>query len=352
MKHRIGTCALVALVLPAVAACTAVDSARDEAGGVDAEKVVATVDGREIKMADLQVEVGDRLAEMDFEYQKERHRVLESALDDIVRRQILEAEAVRRGMTLQQLVAAETAAAVDVTDEEVTDWYDQNEATLRGQSLEAMFPRIQEFLVNMQRERVLRTLTRKLARDSEIEFFLEPVRADFDNTESPVYGPDDAPVTLVEFSDFECPFCGSFFSTLNEIKEEYGDRIRIVYRQFPLTEIHPLAWKAAEASLCAHEQGRFWEMHDLMFTEQDRLLVDDLKEKASRLGLDRAAFDACLDSGRYVERIERDIREGQINGVTGTPAIFLNGVQLPAGAIPYEAMVEFIEKELRRASAG
>ncbi len=330
-------------------------SSADSAGGAlesDGKKIVATISGEPITMAELQTELGSRLAELDFQHRNERYELMERALDGAVRRRLLEAEAASRGLSLQEFVAAETAAEIEVTDEEIEDFYRENAAALEGQTLEQITPRIRDYLENAQRERALRKLARELAANAEVVLLLDPVRAVFDNGDSPARGPSRAAITLVEFSDFECPFCGRFFTTLKELEENYGDRLRIVYRQFPLDNIHPHAVKAAEASLCAHEQGRFWEMHDLMFTEQDRLTILDLKEKAGRLGLDRAAFDACLESGRYLERIERDAEEGDAYGVSGTPAIFINGIHVPGGAVPYDVLAEYIEKELRRIERG
>jgi protein-disulfide isomerase len=198
-------------------------------------------------------------------------------------------------------------------------------------------------------QQALNEFAARLQEAREVVILLEPLRVDLNNEGSPALGPDDAPVTLVEFSDFECPYCGSFFTTLKRLEENYGDKLRVVYRQYPL-EMHPNAFKAAEASLCAYEQGQFWEMHDLMLTEQDRLDVESLKQNADRLGLDREEFDACLESGRYAEQILRDAGEGNRIGIEGTPAIFVNGIPLQGGAVPYEVAAEVIDEELRRAA--
>jgi protein-disulfide isomerase len=128
--------------------------------------------------------------------------------------------------------------------------------------------------------------------------------------------------------------------------------VRIVYRQFPLTNLHPFAFKAAEASLCANEQGMFWQMHDAMFADQQKLSVTDLKQTARRLGMNGKSFDACLDSGRYVEQVQNDQKEGSRIGVNGTPAMFINGVAVEGGAVPYSVLEAAIQKELESRKSG
>ncbi len=198
--------------------------------------------------------------------------------------------------------------------------------------------------------KVVNELVMRLWEERGAVYYLEPFRVELDNDGSPVKGPADAPVALVEFSDFECPFCARFYRTLKQLEENYGDRLRIVYRQSPIKSIHLYAFDAAEASLCAHDQGRFWEMHDLLFEEQDQLDMESLKEKAGRLGLDQQGFDDCLESGKYTDQIQRDLSEGQSVGVTGTPALFVNGIFVPGGAVPYETIAAAIDRELQRES--
>jgi protein-disulfide isomerase len=190
-------------------------------------------------------------------------------------------------------------------------------------------------------------LITRLKKQYGFKSYLEPLRQKIETAGFPSKGPATAPVTLIEFSDFECPYCGGLFPTLKQVEKNYSDKLRIVYRQFPLTNIHPHAQKAAEASLCAFDQQRFWEFHDSMFGNQRELSVPDLKQRAADLKLDTAKFNECLDSGRKVAAIQSDIQAGARAGVTGTPAMFINGRML-SGNQPYSEIQGLIEDELQR----
>ncbi|MEK7503658.1 MAG: thioredoxin domain-containing protein [Patescibacteria group bacterium] len=161
-----------------------------------------------------------------------------------------------------------------------------------------------------------------------------------------VRGNFNAPVTLVEFSDFECPFCERIFPTMNKILNDYDGKVRLVYKQFPLS-FHPNAQKAAEASECASEQGKFWEYHDKLFEGQPSgFSVDKFKQWAGVLGLNAAQFNSCLDGGKYAQKVQKDFQEGQQKGVNGTPATFVNG-QFVSGAQPYENFKQIIDNLLK-----
>jgi len=148
-----------------------------------------------------------------------------------------------------------------------------------------------------------------------------PVRASV--ADAPTLGRADAPVTIVEFSDYQCPFCQRFFATtLPALKKDYIEtgKVRYVFRDYPLDQIHPLARKAAEAAHCAGEQDKYWEMHDLLFQSPRALAVPQLTEHARTLGVDGVAFEECLSSGRHAARVERGVADGTAAGVQGTPA--------------------------------
>jgi protein-disulfide isomerase len=162
--------------------------------------------------------------------------------------------------------------------------------------------------------------------------------------DDPVKGDQNAPVTIVEFSDFQCPFCGRFWSqTLPQIKEDYIDtgKVKFVYRDFPLS-FHQYAQKASEAAECADEQGKFWEYHDKLFENQQFLDTESLKQYAADLGLDTEKFNSCIDTGKYSSEVRKDFQDGQTNGVSGTPTFFINGQKL-VGAQPYSAFQQIID---------
>lgn len=151
----------------------------------------------------------------------------------------------------------------------------------------------------------------------------------------------DASIVILEYSDFQCPFCSRVVPTINRIKEEYGSQVTIKFRHFPLS-FHKNAKKAAEASECARDQDKFWEYHDKLFENQARLGGSDLKKYAGELGLDSNRFETCLDGGSKTKLVEKDFNDGQELGVTGTPTFFING-QKVVGAQPYEAFKGIID---------
>jgi protein-disulfide isomerase len=300
-------------------------------------------------MAEVEELAGDNLAAMDFQYRSRRHQMVDTALKNVVRDRLLEAEAKSRGVSKDDLIKDETGQ-LEVTQDEVARWYQQNKGRVGGRPLEQLSSQIQQFLLQEKRQKVVEGLTTRLEKENDVVYRLAPLRADISAEGSPAKGSADAPVTVVEFSDFECGFCGRMVKTLDDIKNNFGDEVRIVFRQFPL-DMHANARKAAEAALCANDQGKFWPMHDMLFKEQSQLSVVNLKDKASRLGLDRESFDGCLDSGRYAEKVQEDLRAGAAVGVTGTPALFVNGIPVPGGAVPYDVISDAIVEELKRVGA-
>jgi protein-disulfide isomerase len=299
------------------------------------------VGGVEITDEEVAAEVAGELLRLN----RERHEILESSLDNLITTRLLELEAEARGISTEELVNQAVDAKVDAPSQEAIDaFYEARKGQIR-QPKEAVEERIGQFLTQQQRQTVLAELVAELKSKYGFESYLEPLRVPVEDAGFPARGPKSAPVTIVEFSDFECPYCSRVVPTLEQIVETYGDRVRLVFRQFPLNNIHPNAQKAAEASLCADDQGKFWEMHNLMFKEQKSLELEQLKEKAARLELDVEAFNECIDSSKYAEAVMSDQEAGSRIGVSGTPALFINGRFL-SGAQPYEQLAAVIDEEL------
>jgi protein-disulfide isomerase len=308
-----------------------------ESGG----KVLAIVAGEEITEAEVEEVVAAQLLKVD----RERHQILERGVSQMVATRLLEKEAEAQGLSVAELLDKEVNSKVQPpTDEEVDAFYQENQAQIR-QPKEQVSVQIHQYLVQQRSQETRMELLDELEGKYGSETFIEPLRLEVAADGFPSMGPADAPVTIVEFSDFQCPYCSRVLPTLEKVSKEYGDKVRIVFRQFPLLNIHPQAQKAAEASLCAFDQEKFWEMHDAMFADQKGLSVDQLKAKAVALGLDPATFDDCLDSNKYADQVEEDLRAGSQVGVTGTPAVFING-QFLSGAQPFESFAAIIDKEL------
>lgn len=276
-----------------------------------------------------------------------RRGALEAILADL-----LLAEAARaKGLSVEAYEQAEMDARREpVTEADVVTFYQSNISQMQGRSLESMAPAIRRYLQDQQAQRARASLI------ADLRTAGPPVRVLFDaprhevevTSADPAIGSASAPVTLVEFSDFQCPFCQRVSPTLKQVQQAYGDKVRIVWKDFPLTQIHPQAFKAGEAAHCAGDQGKFWEYHDRLFANQQALQPADLKRHATDLGLEAAAFAACLDSSKYGERVRDGVAEGTRLGVNSTPTIYVNGRVL-SGAQPYEVFAALIDEELSRA---
>ena len=276
------------------------------------------------------------------------------ALDSIIADMLIEQAAKAKGQTNPtQFTEAEIARRVKpATDEEVVAFFQENQAQMQGRGLSAMGPAIRRYLDDERRTRAYQEFVGELRKAGPaVRVVLDAPRYTVNvAADDPVIGPANAPVTLVEFSDFQCPFCLRVAPTLKRLREVYGDRIRIVWKDFPLTTIHPEAFKAAEAAQCARDQGKFWEYHDVLFGNQQALQPEFLKKYAADIGLNAAAFGTCLDTAKYSDRVQEQMGIGNGLGVGSTPSTFVNG-RMVSGAVPYETFAAIIDEELERARA-
>ena len=268
-----------------------------------------------------------------------------AAIDDIVGEKLLAQESKARGITSAALMDQEIGAKIaTVTDADVAAWYDANPSRVQGAKLDQVRAPIRSMLTQERTQTAYQTYVDQLKPRRRSASSLEPPRQKVAVAGSPAKGPAAAPVEVVEFSDFQCPFCLRAYPTVNQVLSTYGDRVRFVYRHYPLPN-HPNARPAAEAAQCAAEQGQFWPYYDRLFADQTKLSDDGLKQSAAALGMDAGRFNACVDTHKYKDRVETDIKDGNDAGVNGTPAFFINGRML-TGAQPFEAFKRIIDEEL------
>ncbi len=306
---------------------------------------VATVDGEAVTDEDMARAGGSRYQTFKSQEYAAKREFMESAIGQ----KLLENEAKRRGLTVEELKKQEVESKVEpVTDVQAKEFYDMNKARFGNLTEPQALDQIHTGLSQQRLQRKLGEYVGELRAKAAVKVLLDPYRIDVAAGDDPSKGgPANAPVTVVEFSDFQCPYCARVTPTLKRVEETYGDKVRIVFKDFPLQQIHPNAAKAAEAGSCAADQGKFWELHDKMFENQAKLAVTDLKQFAKDAGLDPGAFDQCLDSGKHAAEWGEDLKDGERYGVTGTPAFFVNG-RLLGGAASFEKLAEVIDDELTR----
>jgi protein-disulfide isomerase len=314
--------------------------------------------------SDVVAQVGGRtitLKELDERWQRDEpaghadavQRLYEgrkATLDALVGEILIERAAKAKSVDTKQFSESEIARRLTpVTDERVAAFFRENQAQMQGRDLAAMGPTIRRYLEEQGRNIAYQAFLSDLRKaDASVRVILDAPRREVEvAADDAVLGSSNAAVTLVEFSDFQCPFCGRIMPTLKRVREKYGDQVRIVWKDFPLTSIHPDAMGAAQAGQCAREQKKFWEYHDRLFTNQQALDPNSLKKYAADVGLDTAAFNACLDMAKYGARVEEQMAAGSRLGVSSTPSIFING-RMVTGAQPYEVFTAIIDEELER----
>jgi protein-disulfide isomerase len=313
------------------------------------DQIVATVGGHEITLS----QVDQRWNELDPGSQMQARQQMYDGrtrtLDQMIAEKVIELAAHANGVTPQQFLLTEIPRRIHaVTEDEIAATYREAADQTRGTTLEQVRPRIREYLEEQRYGAALRALVDELRTASDqIDISLEPPRLQVNSTSNErVRGPATAPVTIVEFSDFQCPFCKQAGPTLKEIQAAFGDRVRLIYRDAPLPN-HPDAPLAAEAGQCAHDQGKFWEYHDILFDHQHALERSRLKEYAVTAGLDSKKFTTCLDEGRFQRNVQQDVVDAQAYGVSSTPTFFING-RILMGAASYETWERVIREELAR----
>jgi protein-disulfide isomerase len=310
---------------------------------------VATVGSRSISLAELDATALQQPA-ANFASLRLAQALYEArrlALDEMIGSILIDGESKLRGIDRADLLQREVVASVtQPTDEEISAWYRANQSRLQGATLEQTRVPIRTFLVE-ERTRAARTAyINRLKEKVPVKILLDPPRQAFKPTNSPATGPAAAPIEMIEFSDFQCPYCLAVRPTLKQVLDTYGNRIHFIYRNYPL-DSHPNARSSAEAAQCANEQGKFWAFHDRLFADPGKLSPANVRQSAGDLGLDLARYDACVEARRYKSVVDEDIQAANAAGVSGTPAFFINGRML-TGAQPFDAFKRIIDDELDR----
>ena len=267
-----------------------------------------------------------------------------TALEELIQERLVAVEAAERGVEPEALLEQIVSEAPPVTDAEVQAFFDENAVRLEGYEFSDIEPAIRGRLETQRQAEASATFLAALGMAAEIHVLIEPPRVQVE-AHGPFQGPADAPVTIVEFSDYQCPFCKRAEPALLEVLERYPDEVKLVYRHFPLDSIHPDARPASEAAACADEQGKFWPFHLLVFERTPELDADSLVAISTEVGLDVPAFETCVSERRFQTLVQEDFEAGSEAGVNGTPAFFINGILL-SGARSLEDFVEVIEAEL------
>ena len=320
----------------------------------DAPVTLAKVEGEAIHKNEVMTRAAQALKELRLEklqvkaqQEEKRHQIIRQQLDQLISNRVLELEAKSRDLDSQRLIAQEIDDRVlEPSEETVAQIYTVNRNRLPGSEKQRR-AKVRDYLKQQQRQKLFREFMESLKNKYKVQYFLQPHRFQVETEGRPSLGPEKAAVEIIEFSDFECSYCSKVAPTLKRLQDSYPEKVRLVYRHYPLRRIHANAQKAAEASLCANDQGKFWEMHDSLFGDQDGLSVQSLKAKAGELGLDLAGFEKCLDLGRHADEVEQDMLAGARAGVNGTPTIFINGRRL-SGAVSYERIMGVVTEELNR----
>lgn len=320
-------------------------AAQQTASTTASQKPIAEVGGKPVYEQDIASQVQSHLIQL----QHQEYEIKKKALDSYIDNEILANRAKAEGLTTEELLKREVDSKIpQPTDDAVHAYYlglrnlrnrpfDELKEGLRGSLRQALIARARKDYIDGLRAK------------ADIEVYLEPPRFKVSYEAARLRGNPHAPVTIVEFSDFQCPFCRAAEATVRKILAKYPDKVSLAYRDFPLRGIHPYAQKAAEAARCAQAQGKFWAYHDRLMQNPPQLDQKSLKADAGSLHLKEKEFDSCLSSDKYAPAVQKDIDAGRALGLTGTPGFFINGEFL-SGAQPEAVFDKIIQADLASAN--
>jgi protein-disulfide isomerase len=353
MKAQAGfwSIACVAAAVALSSACAGeTTSAQTPAPAVNPDQVVAEVAGKPITLKEVdakweEFDSAERARVVQAMYQNRRNMI-----EVLVGDQLIANAAKAAGQSVDDYIAQESAKKLPaIGEKEIAAFYEQNKERAQGRTLDQLRGEIKPFLEARRNQQARAMIVEELKAHSgaNVKVMLDPPRYTVETSaDEPTRGNPSAPVTIVEFSDYQCPFCARVNPTLDRIRQTYGDRVKIVFKDFPLPN-HAEAPKASEAARCAGDQNKYWEMHDAMFANQRALGVPALKQTARAIGLDGTKFDQCLDSGKWSAAVQAGLAQGEKMGVNSTPTLYVNG-RAVIGAMPFENFKTIIDEELAR----
>jgi len=306
---------------------------------------IAIVTGQPIYEQELLPELSPKLLQL----RSQEYQVKSKALEDLISKRVIEAEAKKRGLSTDKLLEQEVDSKVaDPNDAEVEGYYLAVKSEI-DKPLHEVKPQLQRAVKLLKIQQARQDYGDALRAKAAVVVLLRPPKVEVSYDPARVRGDAKATVTIVEFSDFQCPYCKKVQATLKDLLAKYNGRVRLAFRDFPMRALHPQAQIAAEAARCAEEQGKFWEYHDALFADQSKLDEAGLAQTAQSLGLDQKSFQSCLKVGKFKPQIEQDLQEGAKVGVAGTPGFFIDGIFVN-GAQPEAEFEKIINTELATGS--
>ncbi len=307
---------------------------------------LATVDGQAVTEDDLAPYVQSQLRPLrDQEYQ-----IKKKALDNLISQKLVEAEAKKKGLSTEKLYEQEVDAKVpEPTDVELNAIYAVQKEQL-NRPFEEVKAQLQQNLKRAKTQQARQEYSAHLRDQAKVAILLSAPRIQVGFDPARVRGNPKAKVMIVEFSDFQCPYCSQVEATLKSVLAKHENTVALAFRDMPITQIHPMAQGAAEASRCAGEQGKFWEYHDLLFADQGSLDRSGLIAKAAKLQLDAKQFEMCISAEKFKAQVQQDNQDGLRAGVSGTPGFFINGVFM-SGALPEATFEKAIQEQLAASPA-
>jgi protein-disulfide isomerase len=312
---------------------------------------VAKWKGGQLSYGEATEQVKGQLVQMKAEYLTNRYNLESGSLQQKLDEALFEAESKKRGMaSIEDLLKVEVEDKADKpSDPEIQVFYEQVKGRLRGMGFDQAKPMLEAQVSNQKKQERLLVYAEELRKSYEVEIslpFPEVPRIKVSADDDPFIGPENAPVEIIQFAEFQCPYCGKAGESVDRVMKEYEGKVKMVFRDFPLS-FHDRAIPAAVAANCAGEQGKYWEMHNKMMANQRSLEDEQLTIYAKELSLDEEKWNLCRKDPAQEAEVKKDQEEGAAAGVSGTPAFFINGLML-SGALPFEQFKEIIDRELEK----